>query len=179
MASFSLTVEDCSPLVIYEPAGDWADSSQADPLLPSYSGQSYHSTSAQGAKATIDFFGTGLTVLGGRRTSYGSFAISVDGNTLVQSTAAASANTTQQTLGTVSGLQPGRHRAVVENIGGLPIDIDSFVIVDAVGLAGDELETKVYDDMDPVMSYLPSQSAWGVNRLPIFQDGTIQFVSPF
>jgi hypothetical protein len=45
-------------------------------------------------------------------------------------------------------------------------------------IASDELEAKVYDDMDPVMSYLPSQSAWGVNRLPMFQDGTIQFVSP-
>ncbi|RXW24982.1 hypothetical protein EST38_g911 [Candolleomyces aberdarensis] len=175
MASFSLTVEDCSPLVTYEPAGAWADSSQDDPLLPSYSGQSYHSTSTQGATATIDFYGTGLTVLGGRRTNYGNFAISVDGNILVQSTARGSENATQQTLGTISDLQPGRHRAVIENIGGLPVDIDSFVIVDAVGLANDELDTKVYDDMDPVMSYLPSQSAWGVNRLPMFQDGSIHF----
>ncbi|TEB30341.1 hypothetical protein FA13DRAFT_1733648 [Coprinellus micaceus] len=178
MASFSLTVEDSSPLLVYDPPGAWSDSSQDDPLLPSYSGQSYHSTTTQGATATIEFYGIGITVLGGKRPQYGSFMVSVDGVLVVSDgSARGGSNVTKQILATVSGLPVGRHRAVIENAGGSPVDIDSVVIIDQVGSSGSatEMEGRIIEDSDPILSYAPSAAAWGQNQLEMFQGGTIRF----
>lgn len=45
-------------------------------------------------------------------------------------------DSTRQILATVSGLQLGKHRAVVENAGETPIDIDAVVITDEIGTTG-------------------------------------------
>lgn len=176
MASFNLTVEDSSPLISYDPPSAWSDASPDDPLLATYSEQSYHRTSSQGATATIEFYGTGLTFFGGKRADYGRFVVSVDGAMVIaDGNARGSDNAVKQTLATVTGLRPGKHRAVFENIDGSPIDIDAVIISDEVGPSGAKMDMKVYDDMDPLISYSPSPAAWGQNKLPIFQDGTIHF----
>lgn len=123
------------------------------------------------------YTGIGITVLGGKRPQYGSFMVSVDGVLVVSDgSARGGSNVTRQILATVSGLPVGRHRAVIENAGGSPVDIDSVVIIDQVGSSGSatEMEGKIIEDSDPILSYAPSAAAWGQNQLEMFQGGTIR-----
>lgn len=176
MASFNVVLEDSSPLIQYFPPGAWSDSPLEDPLLASYSGQSYHSTSSRGATATVEFYGTGITLLGGKRGDHGTYAFSVDGNLVVpRGDARGPQNQGRQPLATISDLPPGKHRAVFENLDGLRIDIDAILIADKVGSPGAGLEARIIDDVDAQISYFPSPAAWGQNQLPIFEGGTIHF----
>ncbi|KAJ6594194.1 hypothetical protein B0H19DRAFT_53324 [Mycena capillaripes] len=87
MASYNLTIEDSSPLILYGPSGAWQDASSADTAGLAYSGSSLHSTTAPGATATINFNGTGIEIYGGYRPSYGTYALAVDGVTVASGTA--------------------------------------------------------------------------------------------
>ncbi|KAG6831827.1 hypothetical protein H0H87_003746 [Tephrocybe sp. NHM501043] len=124
MASFDLKVEDSSPLISYAPVGAWADSPSTDALVASYSGQSLHTTSAQGATATINFNGTGISIFGGRRPGYGAFTISIDGQTATTGSANSDQESTNEALGSLSNLVYGPHTVIITNTGGSPIDID-------------------------------------------------------
>ncbi|KAG6850950.1 hypothetical protein H0H93_005819 [Arthromyces matolae] len=124
MASFDLKVEDSSPLISYAPSGAWADSPSNDALVTSYSGGSLHTSSAQGASATISFNGTGISFFGGHRSNYGTYTLTVDGETVANGDANSTQQPTIQTLGSLSDLVYGPHTAVLTNTGGGPIDID-------------------------------------------------------
>ena len=103
--------------------------------------------------------------------------VSVDGALVVSDgSASGSSNATKQILATLSGLPAGKHRAVIENAGGSPIDIDSVVIIDQVGSPGSttEMEGRTIEDSDPILAYAPSAAAWGQNQLAMFQGGTIR-----
>lgn len=82
--------------------------------------------------------GTGVTVMGGRRAGYGSFSVTVDGQTIATGGASTSADSTQQILATVSGLALGDHQLVLTNTGtnGALLDIDSVIVADELGVAG-------------------------------------------
>ncbi|KAH6914346.1 hypothetical protein BKA70DRAFT_663177 [Coprinopsis sp. MPI-PUGE-AT-0042] len=177
MASFNLTVEDSSPLLTYLPAGAWQDSPTDDPLISSYSGTNFHRTNVEGATAAISFHGTGVTVMGGRRTGYGSFAATVDGRTIATGAASTSADSTQQILATVSGLALGDHQLVVTNTGadGAQLDIDSIIVADQLGVAGSRINLKNIDDSDAALTYLPSAQAWNVNAQDVYQGGTLRY----
>ncbi|PPQ87445.1 hypothetical protein CVT25_008181 [Psilocybe cyanescens] len=177
MASFNMTVEDSSPLITYAPAASWTDTPSNDPLASSYSGGSYHTSAVQGATATISFTGTGLAIFGGHRSNYGTYSISVDGQTISSGNAQSSDSSTQQLLGSASGLPYGSHTAVLTNTGGNPIDIDWVDFEAQVGPPGTVSVKKTFDDNDPAITYLPSASDWQTNQNSAFADGSLHFSS--
>ncbi|KAJ3807978.1 hypothetical protein F5876DRAFT_67666 [Lentinula aff. lateritia] len=172
MASFNLTVEDSSPLISYSPAGAWSDSPANDTLLSSYSGSSYHITSTQGATATITFTGIGITIFGGHRQNYGTYQISVDGQTVVASESSAGQDVLQQVLGTVSGLSNEKHTAVVTSSSASSIDIDYVNVQTQIGETGSQLTKSTVDDSDPRFIYTPA-SEWSVNDQNYFINDTL------
>ncbi|KAJ3984758.1 hypothetical protein F5890DRAFT_1514962 [Lentinula detonsa] len=176
MASFNLTVEDSSPLISYSPAGAWFDSPSNDTLLSSYSGSSYHTTSIQGATATITFSGTAITIFGGHRPNYGTFQISVDGQNVVASESSAGQDVVQQILGTASGLSNGKHTAVITSSSSSPIDIDYVDIQTQIGESGSQLTKSTVDDTDPSFIYSPA-SEWSVNDEDTFFNDTLHYTS--
>ncbi|KAJ3724847.1 hypothetical protein C8R42DRAFT_662755 [Lentinula raphanica] len=176
MASFNLTVEDSSPLISYSPAGAWSDSPSNDTLLSSYSGSSYHTTSTQGATATITFTGTAITIFGGHRPNYGTYEISVDGQDVVASESSAGQDEFQQLMGTISGLSNGQHTAVVTSSTSSPIDIDYVDIQTQVGAVGSQLTKSTIDDTDPSFVYSPA-SEWSVNDKDYFLNDTLHYTS--
>lgn len=177
MASFNLTVEDASPLITYSPAGAWQDAPLDDPLIQSYSGTNFHRTGIEGATASINFHGTGITVTGGRRTGYGSYTVTVDGQTVATGPASTSADSTRQILATVSGLTLGDHSLVVTNTGadGAQLDIDSVTIADLMGPPGSQMRLQNFEETSPEFTYQPSADAWKVNSDAIFQGGSLRF----
>lgn len=177
MASFNLTVEDASPLVVYAPAGAWQDAPLDDPLLSSYSGSNFHRTSVAGATASINFHGTGVTLTGGRRTGYGSYTVTVDGQTIATGAASTSADSTKQILATVAGLELGDHELVLTNTGadGAQLDIDSVTVAAQMGPPGSQIRLQNFDDTAPELTYLPSADAWRVNSGELFQGGSLRF----
>ncbi|KAF8070671.1 hypothetical protein FPV67DRAFT_1035931 [Lyophyllum atratum] len=177
MASFDLKVEDSSPLISYAPDGAWTDTPSTDALVASYSGRSLHTTSAQGATATINFNGTGISIFGGRRSNYGTFTISVDGQTITTGDAKSAQDTANQLLGSASSLIDGPHTAVLTNTGGVPIDIDWVNVQTQASSSTAKMTTKTYDDTDPSIQYLPSTSAWNQNQNEGFMNGTLHFTS--
>ncbi|TFK23948.1 hypothetical protein FA15DRAFT_670034 [Coprinopsis marcescibilis] len=175
MAAFNLTVEDCSPLVTYEPAGAWQDAPVEDPLVSRYSGQNFHSTSTSGATASITFHGTGITIFGGKRPGYGQYTLEIDGETVVAGDARGPTDSTEEVLATINGLLLGNHRAVLTHTDELPMDIDSFTIHDLLGSPGSQISVQNFDDTSPAISYNPTPEAWILNSQNLFQNNTLHF----
>ncbi|GLB37654.1 hypothetical protein LshimejAT787_0407050 [Lyophyllum shimeji] len=176
MASFDLKVEDSSPLISYEPSSAWIDT-PSDALAASYSGRSLHTTSVQGATATMQFNGTGISIFGGRRSNYGTFTISVDGQTITTGDASSAQDSANQLLGSASGLVDGPHTAVFTNTGGAPIDIDFATLQTQASSSSTKPVQVTYDDSDPSIQYSPSVSAWSQNHDQAFMNGTLHFTS--
>ncbi|CAA7261734.1 unnamed protein product [Cyclocybe aegerita] len=174
MASFNITVEDSSPLSTYSPAGSWTDASSDDVLASSYSASSYHTTSTEGATATIIFTGTGLSIFGGLRPNYGTYSISVDGRTVSSGSARSNEASFRQLLGAASGLPYGTHTAVITNSNGAPIDIDWVDFETQVGRSGDDIVRESLDDTDPSLVYSPS-SSWELKSGSEFANNTLHF----
>ncbi|KAJ8509065.1 hypothetical protein ONZ45_g8737 [Pleurotus djamor] len=176
MASFNLTVEDYSPLITYAPVGAWIDTPVNASIAQSYSGASFHTTSAQDASATILFNGTGISIFGSKQPNYGSFRFTVDGVTAEEGSAGSSSFQAKQLLGKASGLNDGAHTAVLTYTGGgSGIDIDSLVLDGQVS-GGATHSTTTFDDTDPKIVYAPA-SAWNENSRPVFINNTLHFTS--
>ncbi|KAF9501918.1 hypothetical protein BDN71DRAFT_1438657 [Pleurotus eryngii] len=176
MASFNITLEDHSPLITYAPTGAWTDTPANDSLASDYSDASFHTTSAQDASATIQFNGTGISIFGGKRSNYGTFKLTVDGNTITEASAASSSSSTKQLLASASGLEDGPHTAVFTHAGGGAIDIDSAVLEARVGSGSMRLSQKDIDDSDSSITYAPATS-WNTNSRPEFINNTLRFTS--
>ncbi|KAF8813846.1 hypothetical protein BYT27DRAFT_7180614 [Phlegmacium glaucopus] len=174
MASFNLTVEDSSPLITYSPAGSWIDTPADDVLATSYSGGSFHTTTTQGANATINFNGTGMWIFGGQRPNYGTFSFIVDEEFVTTGTAESTVPSTQQLLCAVSGLTNGPHTAVFSNTNGQPVDVDSIVFESQVGGPGSAVAFETFDDSDAAIAYLPAPSAWQIRTAPTFFNDTLR-----
>ncbi|KAF5351970.1 hypothetical protein D9756_007603 [Leucocoprinus leucothites] len=172
MATQSILVEDCSPLIQYAPQDAWTDAQLNNTLAASYSGGSYHATSTQGATATFQFSGTGFVITGGRQPGYGPFSITLDGQQLFNGNPT-SESSPITTLASVSGLSNEQHTVVLTNTGGSPIDIDAITFNTTIGSTGNPTITTI-DDSDSRISYLPSNT-WRLNSQPDFQNGTLHF----
>lgn len=103
----------------------------------------------EGATAAISFYGvykclhsppslnlhaqgTGLTIYGGHRPTYGTYTVSLDGQGLSKGNANDIQASTRQLLATASGLPNGNHTAVITNTGPA-IDIDYIDIECEIG----------------------------------------------
>ncbi|KAF8801427.1 hypothetical protein BYT27DRAFT_7341929 [Phlegmacium glaucopus] len=173
MAPFKLAVEDSSPLITYSPAGSWIDTPAGDVLATSYSGGSFHTTTTQGANATINFNGTGISIFGGQRPNYGTFSFTVDGRLVTSGTAESTVPSTRQLLCSVFGLINGPHTAVFSNIDGQPIDVDLIEFESQVGGPGSTVGFGTFDDSHAAITYLPAPSAWQISTHPTFFNDTL------
>lgn len=172
MASFNVTVEDSSPLISYQPANAWTDTTRTDDSVSFYSGNSFHVTSQQGATATFTFKGTGFYIYGARRPTYGPYTVSIDGVVIASGEAHAGDAEFETLLGSRTGMEYGEHTAVVTNTGaGSAVDIDKVDFVGQVGSTG-TMQTTIYDDTDPAITYGPSQAAWTIDQGP-HMNGTL------
>lgn len=173
MASFNVSLEDSSPLISYSPAEAWTDSPENDPLVQSYSASSLHATSAQGATATITFNGTGIWFFGGRRPEYGSYTLSIDGQTTSNGDANAAVPVFDQLLAGASNLGAGMHTAVLTNTGSESgLDLDSVVFETAIGSSGQSISNQTIDDAQPQITF---SSDWKANTGAEYMQNTLHF----
>jgi len=175
MASFSLVVEDCSPLISYSPVDAWVDTPD-DPLSTIYSGRSFHATTARGATLTFPFNGTGVRFFGGHRPDYGNFTLAVDGQVVQSGTARGDTATARHLLAGATNLPDGPHTAVLTSTGG-GMDVDWIEMVPHIGASGEKISASVVDDTDSRFTYLPSDDAWRVTQGTAFTGGTVHFSS--
>ncbi|KAJ7747270.1 hypothetical protein B0H16DRAFT_926842 [Mycena metata] len=152
MASYNLTIEDGSPLIIYSPSGAWVDATSTDTAGLPYSGNSFHSTTAQGATATLNFNGTGIEWYGGFQPSYGTYTLAVDGQTVASGTATNTGVEIRQLLGSALGLANGPHTAVLTSTG-VGIDLDFVNLITQVGGVGSTTTSTVFDDASSSITY--------------------------
>ena len=139
--------------------------------------------------------GTGLSIFGGHRSNYGTYSISVDGQTISSGSSQSNDSSSRQLLGSASGLPYGNHTAVLTSTSGGPIDIDWVDFNARVGPQGyvnlvafdSSLLTphrsvgvkKTFDDNDSTIIYQPSAADWQSNSNPAFFDGTLRSVISF
>ncbi|KAJ6625888.1 hypothetical protein B0H10DRAFT_1782336, partial [Mycena sp. CBHHK59/15] len=164
-------VEDSSPLISYGPSGAWIDAPSNATNGLAYSGNSFHQTTAPGATATINFNGTGISFYGGRRPDYGVYTITVDGQTIVSTSATGPGVAAQQLLGSATGLANGPHTAVLTNTG-VGMDIDWIDMQTQVGSAGSTTTSTIFDDSSPEMTYA---GTWETSNTPSYLNGTIHY----
>ncbi|KAI9450352.1 hypothetical protein F5148DRAFT_598110 [Russula earlei] len=176
MAAFNVSVDDASPLISYSPAGAWTDHSNTDSIYaPFYSQRSWHTSSFPGASATIQFNGTGIWFYGANRPGYGSFNISIDGQS-VPGDAHSSRVLFRRLLGGRSGLTNGPHTVVLTNTGqDSYVDLDTVLFETQVGSAGSVMREKTIDDASPAITYSPAPKDWVFDRLKGCHNDTIHF----
>jgi len=174
MASFTLVVEDSSPLISYAPDGAWVDTID-DPLLASYSGASFHKATAQDATVTFAFNGTGVRFFGGRRPDYGDYTLTVDNQVVETGTARSETPSMRHLLASAPNLPDGPHTAVLTTNGGGGIDLDWVEVAPHIGTPGSQIDASVIDDTDSRITYLPSDDAWTVSTGPEFTEESAHF----
>ncbi|KAL1680337.1 hypothetical protein EV122DRAFT_262346 [Schizophyllum commune] len=125
-STLSLSVEDSSPLISYNPEGAWkdGDESAAEP----YSGQSFHYTAYKNASAAVTFNGTGISIYGANGPDYGPYTIYVDNVLVGAGNGKAYSTQTKALLGTVSDLDQGEHTVELINNSDALLDIDWVVL---------------------------------------------------
>ena len=73
-------------------------------------------------------------MFGANRPNYGTYTISVDGQTTTNGNATSGVPVFNQLLGSASGLSSGAHTVVLTNTGsGSAVDLDSFIFQGQVG----------------------------------------------
>ncbi|KAJ7691259.1 hypothetical protein B0H17DRAFT_1063272 [Mycena rosella] len=170
-SSFNLTIDDSSPLILYEPSGAWQDALSTDTAGLAYTGGTLHTTAAPGATATINFNGTGISIYGGRRPEYGRYTMTVDGSVIVDSTATDTGIEVQQVLGSASGLTNGQHTAVL-TCTGVGMDIDWVNVDTQIGSAGSTTTSTVFDDTNSALTYV---GPWDTSDKAIYLNSTLHY----
>jgi len=174
MAAFNVSLDDSSPLISYSPSGAWTDTPKGDTLAQSYSAQSLHSASQNGATASFSFNGTGVWLYGGARSNYGSYSVQIDGKPISQGSAASSSDSVGKLLGGTAGLDMGPHTVVLTNGGGGPIDIDSLIFQTQMSAPSQSVSQTSLDDVDAGIVYSGSP-AWSIQPGPTFSNGSIHY----
>jgi len=168
--AYNVSLEDSSPLISYSPTSAWQDTPQGDSSASFYSGSSFHSTSTQGASLSFSFNGTGIWLYGGRRSTYGSYAISIDGQRVLEESARSSSFEFQQMLGGITSLPMGLHDVVLTNTGS-QLDLD-YMVFETAGSEESTTSTTTFDDSDPHITY---SSQWAFGTHPGFYNNSIHY----
>ncbi|KAL1744794.1 hypothetical protein HDZ31DRAFT_63776 [Schizophyllum fasciatum] len=143
-STLSLTVEDSSPLISYNPEGAWKDGDESD--AESYSGHSFHYTASRNASASVSFNGlhssflpvvaypltsgegTGISIYGANGPDYGPYSIYVDHVLVGAGNGKALTTQSKALLGTISGLDSGEHSVELINNSDALLDVDWIVL---------------------------------------------------
>ncbi|KAF5362771.1 hypothetical protein D9758_011707 [Tetrapyrgos nigripes] len=164
-----VTVEECSPLIHYEPAGYWEEGREFG--NESYSGGSYMLSWHPSSTASFAFNGTGFSIFGVQGPSLGNFVVSVDG---VNNTGTANLPELkyQAVLFEARELDDGPHNVVFSIAdGNRPVKIDFITWTSNMDLGnddgnppvdGDEEQVKFFQDSDEHFTYSP-RDAWNTD----------------
>ncbi|KIP10935.1 hypothetical protein PHLGIDRAFT_186302 [Phlebiopsis gigantea 11061_1 CR5-6] len=172
MAAFNVSVHNSSPLISYTAA--WLDTPAGDAFAVNYTDSGFHTTSDPGATAIFTFNGTGVWLYGAHRPGYGSYTLSVDGSTVFNGSAASSNPVFDQVLGGSANLSMGEHTAVLTNIGGGAVDLDSLVFETQIGANDQQVSQMTVDDSNSTISYL-ALSQWQTASNSFFANGTSHY----
>ncbi|KAG7448643.1 uncharacterized protein BT62DRAFT_992657 [Guyanagaster necrorhizus] len=186
MFILNTTIDDSSPLIIYSPAGDWAQGNADDIELGKYWRESYTYTWNAGAQALFTFNGTGITILGARRSVRGSYTVDLDEISEVLNATAPDPGEYQAVLFNATGLQQAQHTITVKNMDA-SVDIDCILELhvyqqirwwSTVG-SGElqEPSAEMNDDTESTFLWHPPD-AWSIplSNISQFNNGTGQFV---
>ncbi|KAG6836998.1 hypothetical protein H0H93_016458 [Arthromyces matolae] len=124
MPSLTVSIEENSPLIAYDPS--WRTGlSSADGAASSYSESSFMATQTAGGAASFSFNGTGVQIFGAKRGNHGPYLVLVDGTAYPPANGnAPDPGLFQQNIFTASGLQQGSHEVTITNQGTTFLDID-------------------------------------------------------
>ncbi|PVF97874.1 hypothetical protein CPB86DRAFT_759419 [Serendipita vermifera] len=131
--SYNFTLDDSSPYIKYEPQNEWFDNVAGDADLANYFQSSYHFTATRGASASLNFVGTGVTVVGSKYMTHDAIEVRIDNQIIRGFNAFSSTHQYRTFLAQVRGLRFGNHTIKVINRGSSSsstsvLDIDAFVI---------------------------------------------------
>ncbi|KAK0454047.1 uncharacterized protein EV420DRAFT_1696622 [Desarmillaria tabescens] len=178
MFILNTTIDDSSPLIIYSPAGDWAQGDADDIELKKYWGKSYTYTWNANAQASFTFNGTGIIILGGKRSVRGSYTVDLDGVSTVLNATTADPGEYQAVLFNATGLRQTQHTVIVKNMD-KSVDIDCIHWWSTVGNGElQELSPEVDDDAESMFHWHP-EDAWSspLSNISRFSNATGQFVA--
>ncbi|KIK67485.1 hypothetical protein GYMLUDRAFT_1020713 [Collybiopsis luxurians FD-317 M1] len=164
MPSFTSTIEDFSPAIIYSP--DWKQgSSSSDNLASSYSASSFFATNTNGGTASFTFNGTGIELFGAKRGNHGLYQVTIDGTQFAAASGQASdPGIFQTSLFSKTDLTQGLHTVVLENQGssGQFVDLDFITWHGNIGQSNEQLSVATVEDDSSSFVYSPN-NAWFTN----------------
>ncbi|KAF5393204.1 hypothetical protein D9757_000534 [Collybiopsis confluens] len=164
MPSFTYTIEDFSPAIIYSP--DWGQgSSTSDNQASKYSASSFFATSVSSGTASFTFNGTGVQLSGAKRGNHGLYQVTIDGTKFpAASGQSADPGIFQTSLFSKTDLSQGLHTVVLENQGGSGqfVDLDFITVHGNIGLSNELLSVATVEDDDTSFVYSPT-NAWITN----------------
>lgn len=95
-----------------------------------------------GARATLQFWGTGVTLVGPTGSNGGLFRVTLDCGTVVEGSSYSPSKVMKQSIASFDDLMPGFHTLVVEVLGTpAPGSSDSFVMIDVATVVHDTMAT--------------------------------------
>ncbi|KAF8318029.1 hypothetical protein DL93DRAFT_2055029, partial [Clavulina sp. PMI_390] len=152
--------------------GDWSPVTSGDPEFAQYNGSTAMKSLGAGKPAAgLSFNGTGIWVVGARRSNHGLYTASVDGNSLTAN-GYANPDEQQQLLFGVSDLPQKAHTFTVVNKGNSD-GSNAYFDIDYITLEAEVLNnttTVVFDDTAPEFSFLPNRTSWSAQ-----EDGSTSF----
>ncbi|KAG8908427.1 hypothetical protein FRB99_006632 [Tulasnella sp. 403] len=189
----NITIEEGSPLITYSPPGAWSDGTSGDPLLGSYSLNSFRLTTTFNATVSFKFNGTSVWVHGARRGNHGLYFASINNSTMQFNGSSVNSDFSTPLFG-ATNLGSGPHTVTLRNAFTDPnnpfLDIDYLTpkahkIVVEIPVPDQSYEP--VKDFDPSISYSPAVE-WKENGCTDVEDyalstchstasnvGTVQF----
>ncbi|KAG8908426.1 hypothetical protein FRB99_006631 [Tulasnella sp. 403] len=123
------SVDDSEPSVLYTPPAEWVNNNCTD--IMQYTSYTCHSTASNLGAIQFTFQGDTIAVLGGVGPNYGSYNVSVDGESRGQYSAKWERHHSQQLLYIASGLGSGNHTLEIQSkpqVVGNILDIDQIQV---------------------------------------------------
>ncbi|KAI0074409.1 hypothetical protein K474DRAFT_1677112 [Panus rudis PR-1116 ss-1] len=166
MSSHNVTIEDSSPLIVYN--GLWADTPSSGDLgnYTGYASPTYHTSNAAGASFELDaFLATAIYVYGTQSPEGGNFSVSLFGPStgstastgLLDSsndTTLASTTHYKVPLYVFRGLNASQeHTLQILNEGNGHFTLDSIVLENEVGTSSSKWHNVTIDDSGPAFTY--------------------------
>ncbi|KIP01363.1 hypothetical protein PHLGIDRAFT_362060 [Phlebiopsis gigantea 11061_1 CR5-6] len=161
MPEFNFTIDDIHPVIRYT-AGQWGDSSDADPLKSSYVNSTFHATGTLNASATLTFNGSAVYIFGAKRSNHDIYAVALDGE-VTKANGFSADPLFNQPLFSQTGLDHSKpHTIVLSNqyttTSPSWVDVDYMVVTASDGNSKTLSNDTTLDDGDASIAY--SDGAW-------------------
>ncbi|KAH8823840.1 hypothetical protein DL96DRAFT_1615619 [Flagelloscypha sp. PMI_526] len=172
-------IDDSSPLIRYDPVGQWLDGDPVqDPAASRYFGNNtFRLTVGFGASASFDFNGTAITIGGAKRGNHGPYQVLLDDQSS-KFNGSVNPDIFQTPLFEATGLTQGLHNIKIIN---QPEDTNfAFLDIDFIEWHSDVqgTQSRTIEDGDSSFKYTPA-SAWttDTSSAPGYSSGNGHFTT--